>query len=43
MSEPAQHVELHYSMLRRAFHFWPYLCIGISLIGFVYIAFLVFQ
>jgi hypothetical protein len=43
MSEPAQDLEPHYSMLRRAFYFWPYVCIGISLIGFAYIAFLVLQ
>ena len=43
MSEPAQSIEANYSMLRRAFYFWPYVCIGISLIGFTYIAFLVFR
>jgi hypothetical protein len=43
MSEPAQNVDPQYSILRRAFYFWPYVFIGISLVGFAYIAFLVFR
>jgi len=43
MSESAQNVEPQHSMLRRAFYFWPYVCIVISLIGFAYIGFLALQ
>ena len=43
MSEPAQNLDTQYSVVRRAFYFWPYVCIGISVVGFAYIAFLVLQ
>jgi len=43
MFEPEQNIESQYSTLRRVFYFWPYICIGISLIGFAYIGFVVLQ